>query len=117
MCNFLPTVEYLGHKISAQGLQPTDLRFKQSKMLLHQHANVSQLISFLGLVDYYREFLLNLFNTLAPLYTYVRRKLQKNTQSGCGDPKKRNSFRQLKSHEPLILCWFILTMEYLDFKS
>ena len=66
-CAFLlPAVEYLGHKISAQGLQPTDFKVQAIKNA-PAPTNVSQLKSFLGLVNYYCKFLPNLSNTLAPL--------------------------------------------------
>ena len=75
-CAFLlPTVEYLGHKISAQGLQPTDEKIRAINNA-PAPTNVSQLKSFLGSINYYCEFLPNLSNTLAPLY----RLLQKNTK-------------------------------------
>ena len=56
-CSFmLPSVEYLGFRISAAGLQPTD-----EKVRAIQNApapeDVSQLKSFLGLVNYYGKFL------------------------------------------------------------
>ena len=75
-CAFLlPAVEYLGHKISVHGLQPTDFKVQAIKNA-PAPTDVSQLKSFLGLVNYYCKFLPNLSNTLAPLY----RKLQKNAK-------------------------------------
>ena len=75
-CAFLlPAVEYLGHKISAHGLQPTDFKVQAIKNA-PAPTDVSQLKSFLSLVNYYCKFLPNLSNTLAPLY----RKLQKNAK-------------------------------------
>ena len=75
-CAFLlPSVEYLGHRITAQGLQPT-----QEKIQAIQNApppqNVSQLKSFLGLLNYYCKFLPNLSSTLAPLYMLLAPKEQ-----------------------------------------
>ena len=47
-CGFLlPSVEYLGHKISADGLQPTEGKVRAIKEAPHP-SNVSQLRSFLG---------------------------------------------------------------------
>ena len=65
-CKFLlPSVEYLGHKMSAQGLQPTE-----SKIQALQDApvpkDVSQLKAFLGLLNYYGKFIPNLSTLLAP---------------------------------------------------
>ena len=59
-CAFVQSpVEYLGHSISAEGLQPT-----QEKVHALAEApapkNVSQLGSFLGLMNYYGKFLSNL---------------------------------------------------------
>jgi len=75
-CKFmLPEVEYLGHIISAAGLKPS-----QSKVEAIEEApvptNVSELKSFLGLVNYYSKFLPNLASSLAPLYQL----LNKNTK-------------------------------------
>ena len=51
-CAFLlSAVEYLGHKISAKGLQPTDDKI-QAIRRAPAPADVSQLKSFLGLVNY-----------------------------------------------------------------
>ena len=46
-CVFLLPVEYLGHKISAQGLQPTDFKVQAIKNA-PAPTNVSQLKSFLA---------------------------------------------------------------------
>ena len=90
-CAFLlPAVEYLGHKISAQGLQPTDEKI-QAINNAPAPTDVSQLKSFLGLVNYYCKFLPNLSNTLAP-YTESFRKMP----CGFGDPKRRKFFKQQK---------------------
>ena len=73
-CSFLrPSVEYLGHNISAEGLRPT-----KEKIRAIQEApapcNVSQLRSFLGLLNYYGKFLPNLSSILAPLHRLLHKK-------------------------------------------
>ena len=63
-CTFmLPSVEYLGHTILAEGLQPTT---EKVRAIVDAPApqNVSQLRSFLGLVNYYGKFLPNLSSIL-----------------------------------------------------
>ena len=68
----LPAVKYLGHKISAEGLQATDEKLSAIKEA-PPPSNVSQLHSFLGLVNYYSKFLPILANTIAPQYSLLQK--------------------------------------------
>ena len=52
-------VEYLGHKISAQGLQPS-MKKVRAIMEAPQPVNITQLKLFLGMLNYYGKFLPNL---------------------------------------------------------
>ena len=70
-CFMLPSVEYLGHRISSAGLQPTDEKVKALKEA-PAPSNVSQLKSFLGLLNYYGKFIRNL-STLPPLHRLLRK--------------------------------------------
>ena len=75
-CGFmLPNVEYLGHNISATGLQLTK---EKTRAIAEAPApqDVTQLRAFLGLVNYSGKFLRQLSSQLAPLY----RLLEKNTK-------------------------------------
>ena len=64
-CSFmLPSVEYLGHKISSSGLQPTDEKIRALKDAPVPR-NESQLKSFLGLLNYYGKFVPHLSTLLA----------------------------------------------------
>ena len=90
-CAFmLPKVEYLGHAISARGLQPL-----ASKVRAIADAppptNVSQLKSFIGMVNYYGRFLPDLATLLAPLYSL----LQSSRQWSWMEPQ-RKAFSQAK---------------------
>ena len=87
----LPSVEYLGHKVSAAGLQPTDAKVKAIKEA-PAPMNVSQLKSFLGLVNYYGKFLPNLSSVLSPLY----RLLQSSTKWSWG-AEQATAFQKVKS--------------------
>ncbi len=74
-CHFmLPSVEYLGHRISKDGLQPMDRKIRALRDAPVPR-NVSQLKSFLGMLNYYNTFLPNHSHNLAPLHKL----LQKNT--------------------------------------
>ena len=68
----VPCVEYLGHRISKEGLQPTDDKVR-AVLEAPQPTNVSELKAFLGLVNYYRKFMQNLSTVLAPLYTLLKK--------------------------------------------
>ena len=84
-CSFMLTsVEYLGYKISEKGLQPTDEKITAIKNA-PVPKNVSQLKSFLGLINYYSTFLPNLSHVLSPLY----RLLQKTTPWSWGSEQQK----------------------------
>ena len=91
-CEFmLPAVEYLGHCITAQGLKPTDDKI-QAIREAPTPTNVSQLKSFLGLVNYYGKFLPNLSSVLAPLYSLLQQK-----QSWTWDSSQESAFQKAKT--------------------
>ena len=92
-CTFmLESVNYLGHKISEKGLQPTEEKIRAITEA-SPPTNVSQLRSFLGLINYYGKFFPNLANTLAPLYSL----LQKTTRWSWGKPQQ-SAFQEAKAH-------------------
>ena len=72
-CVFMaPTVVYLGHQISREGLQPT-MEKVRAITLAQRPANINQLRAFLGLVNFYGKFMKNLSTLLAPLYKLLRK--------------------------------------------
>ena len=90
-CEFmLPSVEYLGHRITAQGLKPTDEKI-QAIRDAPTPTNVSQLKSFLGLLNYYGKFLPNLSSALAPLYSLLQQK-----KVWCWGPAQEKAFQKAK---------------------
>ena len=91
-CSFmLPSVEYLGFKISADGLHPTTEKI-QAVQEAPAPTNVTQLKSFTGLVNYYGKFLPDLSSVLAPLYHL----LQKDTAWAWGKQEQR-AFEEIKA--------------------
>ena len=68
----LPSIQYLGHHISAEGICPAEDK-KRAVLDAPVPQNVSQLRSFLGLVNYYGKFLHKLADTLAPLHQLLRK--------------------------------------------
>lgn len=87
----LQEVEYLGHKISANGLEPTQ---EKVRAIVEAPAprNVTQLKSFLGMLNYYGKFLPNLSTCLAPLYSL----LQKRSHWSWGT-KQHKAFEEAKA--------------------
>ncbi len=70
-----PSVEYLGHVIDEDGLHPSNEKIRAIQEA-PEPKNVSELKSFLGLLNYYGKFLPNLAIVLSPFY----RLLQKNVK-------------------------------------
>ena len=72
-CSFLlPSVEFLGYRISFKGTQPTTEKVKAIQMA-PEPSDVTQLKSFLGAVNYYGKFLPDLATIMAPLYSLVKK--------------------------------------------
>ena len=70
-CSFMKTsIEYLGHIIDHQGLHPTEKKV-QAIQEAPKPKNLSELRSFLGIVNYYNRFLPNLSTKLTPLYALL----------------------------------------------
>ena len=71
-CKFnRPSVDYLGHIIDEEGIHPTDEKVT-AIMDAPQPSNVSELKSYLGLLNYYNRFLENLSTLLHPLHELLR---------------------------------------------
>ena len=72
-CFFLrPRIEYLGYIIDKDGLHPIEAKVQAIKEA-PQPTNVTQLRSFLGLINYYGKFMPNLSSTLTPLYSLLNK--------------------------------------------
>ena len=90
-CAFmLPSVSYLGHVISEEGLHTAESKV-QAVVKAAEPRNVTELRSFIGMVNYYGKFIPNLATTLSPLYLL----LQKLTPWRWGS-KQRGAFRDIK---------------------
>ncbi|RXN33535.1 putative protein K02A2.6-like protein [Labeo rohita] len=75
-CVFLADeVEYLGHRVDAQGLHPTGTKVKAIEEA-PEPRNVTELKAYLGLLNYYNKFLPNLATLLAPLHLLLRKDVQ-----------------------------------------
>jgi len=68
---FQNRIEYCGHEIDMHGLHKTKSKIK-AVLNCKRPTNVSELRSFLGLVNYYHRFLPNLATTLHPLYELLK---------------------------------------------
>lgn len=90
-CQFmLKQVEYLGYRISEAGLHPSVEKVR-AIMNAPTPTLVSQLKSYLGLLNYYSKFLPNLSTQLSPLYEL----LQKKPPWKCGR-SQRDAFQRSK---------------------
>ena len=87
----LPSIQYLGHVISAEGIQPSKEKVR-ALLEAPTPTNVQQLRSFLGAVNYYRKFVSNLSSVLAPL----NKLLQKGVRWTWGK-EQRIAFTEAKS--------------------
>ena len=71
-CQFLQdSVEYLGHRIDAQGVHTSEKKLK-AIVEAPKPRNVQELRSFLGLLTYYAKFISNLSSILHPLNNLLR---------------------------------------------
>ena len=90
-CAFMMrSIEYLGYIISADGVKPNPKKL-EAVIAAPTPTDVSQLRSFIGLMNYYGKFIPNLASVLSPLY----RLLQKNVVWRWGK-QQRDAFEQAK---------------------
>ena len=90
-CAFLlPSVAYLGHVISAEGLRTSEAKVEAIVDAPHPK-NLTELRSFLGMVNYYGKFLPNLATKLSPLY-----KLLRQTSEWHWGPRQKKAFWHIK---------------------
>ncbi|XP_037576521.2 uncharacterized protein K02A2.6-like [Dermacentor silvarum] len=66
-----PEVDFLGHRISAHGVQPKTENI-DAILEVKEPQSAAELRSFLGLVTYYHKFLKNASSVMAPLYELLR---------------------------------------------
>ncbi len=72
-CAFLlASIDYLGHVLDQDGLHPTEEKIRAIRDA-PEPENLSQLRSFIGLLNYYGKFLPNLSSTLSPLYLLLKK--------------------------------------------
>ena len=82
-CSFMqPQVEYLGHLIDADGLHPRPCKVEAIASVA-QPTNVTQLKSFLGMLQYYARFLPHLSSELQPLYELLQDDTPWNWTEAC----------------------------------
>ena len=74
-CFGVPSVQYLGFKISERGVETIDDKVSAIRNA-SEPQNVSQLRSWLGLINYYGKLLPSLASVLSPLYRLLRREVQ-----------------------------------------
>lgn len=71
-CAFLQSsVDYLGHRVSAEGLHPLDAK-KDAIIQAPEPENLQQLRSYLGLLNYYGRFIPNLATVAHPLNNLLK---------------------------------------------
>ena len=71
-CFMKAEVIYLGHKIDAEGLHPTDQKISDI-INAPEPRNVSELKAYLGMINYYSKYIGNISTKLAPLYLLLRK--------------------------------------------
>ncbi|XP_058872250.1 uncharacterized protein K02A2.6-like [Acipenser ruthenus] len=90
-CIFLaPEVQYLGHKIDAEGIHPAEEKVRAIAEA-PTPKNTTELKSFLGMVNYYHRFLPNLSTLLAPLHHLLQKKVP-----WCWKPQQEKAFQSAK---------------------
>ena len=103
-------MEYLGHVIDKEGIQPTEKKV-EAILAAKSPNNIEQLQSFMGMVNYYGKFIPKLSTIAAPLNDLRKKEVKWNWTK-----REEEVFNQLKkqlaSAEVLVLCCLILTRPY-----
>ena len=88
-CTFVQTsVHYLGHCIDAKGIHPTSDKLK-AIIVAQKPANVRQLRSYLGLINYYAKFVPHMSTVLRPLHLLLIKGREWKWSSACDNAVKQ----------------------------
>jgi len=68
---FKPEVRYLGHTLSSEGIRPLESKVEAIQKAIKKPRDVSELKSFLGMINFYGKFIPNLSSELHPLYALL----------------------------------------------
>ena len=107
-CTFQqPQVDWVGHRIDEHGLRPIQDKI-ETVVQAPRPTNVSELKSFLGMVNYYAKFLPNVSTTLEPLHMLLR-----TENPWIWETEQEESFMQMKKLllSPNVLVHFDPTKE------
>ncbi|XP_043224264.1 uncharacterized protein K02A2.6-like [Amphibalanus amphitrite] len=88
---FKTELDYLGHRITADGIHPTEEKI-QAIRNMKRPDDVKELQSMLGIINFYRRFLPNLSTQLQPLNQLLQKEARWNWTPAC-----EKVFQQLKS--------------------
>ena len=76
-------MEYLGFRITANSIQPTEEKVRAIREA-PAPANVQELRSFIGMVNYYARFQPSLSHNIAPLYSLLKKGARWSWDKGQG---------------------------------
>ena len=75
-CQFMkPSLECLGHRVDKEGFHPVEAKVQAIKDV-PSPTNITELKSFLGMINFYGKFLPNLSSSLEPLHKLLRKEKQ-----------------------------------------
>lgn len=96
-CRFLQkSVEYLGHRIDQEGLHPTQEKV-EAIVGAPKPSNLTELRSFLGLLNYYGRFLKNLSSVLQPLHALLKKEEKWSWSPACDEAFQKGKDMLLNS--------------------
>ncbi|XP_056132701.1 uncharacterized protein K02A2.6-like, partial [Lampris incognitus] len=96
-CDFMQEkVEYLGHLIDKEGLHPTETKVA-AIVNAPQPTNVTELRSFLGLLNYYGRFMRDLSTVLQPLHQLLKKEVEWKWTPECAAAFKAAKEQLVKS--------------------
>jgi hypothetical protein len=88
---FQSKLKYLGHVVSAEGIEVDQDKIKSIKEM-KPPSNTSEVRSFVGIVNYYRSFIHNLAEKCAPLFQLIKKDAR-----FVWDSEAQSAFENLKS--------------------
>ncbi|XP_063839146.1 uncharacterized protein K02A2.6-like [Ostrinia nubilalis] len=96
---FKDSVTYLGYKIDKLGLH-TDSKKIEAIVAAPAPTNVTQLKSFMGLVNFYSKFCANMSDILKPMYDLLKKNVQWNWTADCD--RAFNKIKTVLSSSPVL---------------